>query len=286
MKVLSIGEIIFDIYGNRAVIGGAPLNFCAHCAACGAQSAIISAWGKDSLALKAKEYLEKFNVASNFVEESDLPTGQCLVTVNNGIPSYNVLRPAAYDSIELAMGTDAVKNYNPDVFAFGTLIQREEKSRNALKKIIEECSFENIFCDINLRKGCYDAESCLMCLDNATILKLSDEEEPLLSVFGFYENTADEKQKLLNICDSFENIRIIVYTKGVNGSLVYSAAEKRFYEFEAVKTQVVSTVGAGDSYSAAFLCEFLKSGDIGKAGKAGAELSGFVVSHLEAVPKK
>lgn len=286
MKVLSIGEIIFDIYGNEAVIGGAPLNFCAHCAACGAESAIISALGKDSLASTAKECLEKFNVSSRFVETSELPTGQCLVNIINGQPSYDVLRPAAYDSVQLQHGVELIKDYNADVFAFGTLIQREEKSKTALKKILEECNFENIFCDINLRKGCYDAESCLRCLENATILKISDEEEPLLLPFGFYKSSDDEKQKLLNICASFKNIKIVIYTKGKNGSLIYSAAQNRYYAFDAVKTQVVSTVGAGDSYSAAFLCEYLNSGDMEKAGKAGTQLSGFVVSRLEAVPKK
>ena len=52
-----------------------------------------------------------------------------------------------------------------------------------------------------------------------------------------------------------------------------------------MKAEVVSTVGAGDSYSAAFLCEYLKSGNIAKAAEAGARLSAFVVSHREAVPK-
>ena len=43
MRILAIGEIIFDIFDGEAEIGGAPLNFCAHCFALGADSAIISA---------------------------------------------------------------------------------------------------------------------------------------------------------------------------------------------------------------------------------------------------
>ena len=74
--------------------------------------------------------------------------------------------------------------------------------------------------------------------------------------------------------------------KGENGSLVYSKTEDKFYEFSAEKAEVVSTVGAGDSYSAAFLCEYLKSGDISAAGKSAAKLSAIVVSHREAVPKQ
>lgn len=286
MKIISIGEIIFDVYGDEAEIGGAPLNFCAHCAACGAESALVSAVGNDDYASKALGYLNEFGVDTRFVTSNALSTGKCLVTINNGKPSYNVLRPVAYDAIDVEPLIDEIKSYGADVFAFGTLIQREEASRNSLLKILDECDFTHIFCDINLRKDCYDKQSCLNCFDNADIIKLSDEEEPLLFDYGFYAYDECEKVRIRNICAAFPNINIVIYTKGENGSLVYSKADDTFYEFPSIKTQVVSTVGAGDSYSAAFLCEFLKSGEIDKAGKAGAELSAFVVAHREAVVKK
>lgn len=286
MKILSIGEIIFDIYGADAVIGGAPLNFCAHCVACGAESALISAVGKDEYAAKAMAYLDEFGVSSVFVCENDLPTGKCIVAVNDGKPSYDVLRPVAYDSVRIDSEIERIKEYGADVFAFGTLIQREGASRDALLKILAGCRFEHIFCDLNLRKNCYDRESCLNCLANADIIKLSDEEEPLLSEFGFYEYDKNEETRIKNICSSFGNIDIVIFTKGENGSVVYSRASDAFYEFESVETEVVSTVGAGDSYSAAFLCEYLTSGDIVKAGKAASELSAFVVAHREAIVKK
>ncbi len=282
MKILAIGEIIFDIFDNDAEIGGAPLNFCAHCVACGEQAALISGVGNDEYGKAALEHLESFGVESRFVCRNELETGKCIVSVKNGNPSYNVLRPAAYDSVQTDIS--AIKTYAADVFAFGTLIQREEKSRNAVKEILRNCSFGNVFCDINLRKGCYDAESCRLCLENATILKLSSEEEPLFAQFGFYESDTDEEKLLENIAKSFGNIRLILYTKGEKGSVVFDAVNGKYEYFSAVRTTVVSTVGAGDSYSAAFLCEYLRSGDIRKAGKAGAQLSAFVVSKKEAIP--
>ncbi len=288
MKVLSIGEIIFDIYGENAEIGGAPLNFCAHCALLGAESALVSAVGKDEWGEKAKNFLNGFGVDSSFVGASELDTGKCLVTVDeNAVPSYDVLRPAAYDDIKLdETDIEKIKDYSADVFAFGTLIQREPASRTALNKILAECRFKEIFCDVNLRKDCYDRESCLTCLENATVLKLSDEEEPLLAGFGFYENSADIKEKLKAISEAFENISIIIYTMGENGSAIYKKSTDEFFTAEAVKAETVSTVGAGDSYSAAFLNEYIKSGDIPKAAKAGSELAAFVVSRREAIPVK
>ncbi len=283
MKILAIGEIIFDIFGDEAVIGGAPLNFCAHCVASGADAALFSGVGEDEFGKRAIGYLEKFGVDPRFVSSVSGETGKCIVTVTNGNPSYNVMRPAAYDMLET--DTKLIEEYAADVFAFGTLIQREAKSREAVRKILADCTFKDVFCDINLRKDCYDEESCRLCLENATILKLSAEEEPLLSEFGFYESAENEEKLLENIAKSFANIRLILFTKGENGSVIYDARSGEFTVVPAVKAKVVSTVGAGDSYSAAFLCEYLQSGDIAKAGKAGAVLSAYVVSHKEAIPE-
>ncbi|MBO5859747.1 MAG: hypothetical protein J6R20_08260 [Clostridia bacterium] len=283
MKILAIGEIIFDIFGYDAVIGGAPLNFCAHCVASGADAALISGVGNDEFGEKALAYLEKFGVDSRFVSTVSGETGKCIVTVTNGNPSYNVMRPAAYDMLEA--DTKLISDYAADVFAFGTLIQRETKSRKAVKDILSDCRFNHIFCDVNLRKNCYDEESCRLCLENATILKLSSEEEPLLSEFGFYESAENEKELLENIAKSFGNIRLILFTKCENGSAIYDARSGEIVNVSAEKVQIVSTVGAGDSYSAAFLCEYLQSGDIAKAGKKGAALSAHVVSYKEAIPK-
>ena len=285
MKVLAIGEIIFDIFDGEAEVGGAPLNFCAHCAALGAESAIISAVGNDSLAREALNHLNRFNVSTAFVQSNGLPTGQCLVTVKNGIPSYNVITPSSYDNIRITDGIiKQIRDYSADVFAFGTLIQRNPMSRNAVNRVLESCEFTDIFCDVNLRKNCYDKESCLLCLKNATVLKISSEEEPFLAQFSLYEKGKNEKETVLNICKAFDNIRLVLFTKGEYGSLIYDKKENRFYDIACKEAQVVSTVGAGDSYSAAFLCEFFKSGDVKKAGDAGAQLSAFVVAHREAVP--
>lgn len=279
MKILAIGEIIFDVFDGEAEIGGAPLNFCAHCAALGAESAIISAVGNDALAFIAIENLRKFGVNTKYVQRNDLPTGQCLVTVKNGNPEYNVLRPAAYDKIQI---TD--EHFSADVFAFGTLIQRDKMSQSTVVNVLKNGNFKEIFCDVNLRNGCYDRESCLLCLENTSILKISAEEEPLLREFGFYKSGNSEKETVESICESFQNIRLVLLTKGENGSLIYDRSENKFYDIPAEDAEVVSTVGAGDSYSAAFLCEYLKSGNITDAAKAGSKLSAFVVSHREAVP--
>lgn len=286
MKIISIGEIIFDIYGETAVIGGAPLNFCAHCSLLGAESALISATGNDEYSENAIEKMKVFGVDTSFVKKSELDTGKCIVIMDeNAVPSYDVIRPAAYDDIQLDENDiNEIRKYSADVFAFGTLIQREKNSRISLRKILDECSFREIFCDVNLRNGCYDEESCRLCLENATVLKLSDEEEPLLASFGFYEKKMVTEEKIRAIAEKFGNIKLILFTMGENGSAVYEKSSDEFFYFEAINVKTVSTVGAGDSYSAAFICEYLASGNIEKSGIAGTELSAKVVASNEAVP--
>ncbi len=284
---MAIGEIIFDIFNGEAEIGGAPLNFCAHCALLGAESALISATGNDDLSEIAINKLSDFGVDTSLVCKNEYPTGKCIVTVNNGIPDYDVIRPSAYDKINLDEEIiSKIKKYNADVFAFGTLIQRDELSREAVRKILSECDFSHVFCDVNLRSGCYDVDSCRLCLERADILKVSEEEEPILSAFGLYHKGKTEKETLSNICKKYKNIKLVLFTKGENGSLIYDSENNAFYEIPCVEADVVSTVGAGDSYSAAFLCEYFKSGDLIKSGIEGARLSSYVVSHREAVPQK
>lgn len=285
MKILTVGEIIFDIFDGEAEIGGAPLNLCAHCARLGAQSAIVSGIGGDELGKTALEKLADFGVNSDFVIKNEYPTGRCIVTVKDGIPEYSVQRPAAYDKIRLSEELKKkIADFGADIFAFGTLIQRDPVSAKAVEDILSSFKFSEVFCDINLRPDCYSRESCLMCLENASILKLSAEEEPLLARFGLYETAETPEEKAANICGAFGNIRLVVFTMGENGSVIYDAAVKKSYSVPCEKAKLVSTVGAGDSYSAAFLCEYTKNGDISAAGLAGARLSAFVVSRREAIP--
>ena len=58
MKVLSFGEILWDVYPDEKYLGGAPLNFAAHLAKHGEDVAMLSAVGKDELGEEAKELVE------------------------------------------------------------------------------------------------------------------------------------------------------------------------------------------------------------------------------------
>lgn len=287
-KILSFGEIIWDVFPDGdAVIGGAPLNFAAHAVKCGANAFLFSAVGADDLGKKATYALQNLGIRTDLVGESTLPTGRCIVTLKNGSPSYEVCRPAAYDTIPFSR--DAVDFINAeafDAFCFGTLAAREPISRQTLQKTLAQCQFGKIFCDINLRPNCYDEESVKLCFENANILKISQEEEPLLSVFPFYQSLCPKglENQIDTFFQSYKNLELILFTKGEKGATVYQK-DGTCVEIAPCPAKVASTVGAGDSFGAAFLTSYLSGASILDAGNRAARISAFVVSKKEAVPE-
>lgn len=286
-KILAIGEIIWDVYPEKEVIGGAPLNFAAHASLCGAESALVSAVGNDKLGDDALKTLDGFGVSRKYVKRTSQPTGRCLVTLgSNAVPHYNVLRDAAYDNISVTESDiHAINAERYDALYFGTLVQRENVSRKAVHDIAENCVFGEVICDVNLRPGCYDAQSVRFCLEHATVLKVSIEEEPLLRGFGLYSLQSETPGAIARaLVRGFSNLRVVIITLGRDGSYAYDARSGKEYMQGSVGDKVVSTVGAGDSFAAAWITCYLEGKPIEQCMKKAAELSGFVVAHTEAVP--
>lgn len=289
MKILTVGEIIWDVYPDKKCIGGAPLNFAAHSALLGADVSMISAVGDDSLGTSALEYIDNFGICNKYIKKNDKLTGICDVTVNeSGIPSYSVRRDAAYDNIVLSdSDTAEISSDGYSLFYFGTLIQRTDTSRAAIKKILSDCTFDDIICDVNLRPGCYCAQSLLTCLKSATILKLSDEEEPIFRELGIYgRDLAGNEQIAKELVRQFPNLKIIIITMGSRGSFAYMTENELSVVQPGKHVEVASTVGAGDSFAAAFCVSYLSGGSLQKAMADATELSAFVCTQTEAVPPK
>ncbi len=286
-KILSFGEIIWDVYEKESFIGGAALNFAAHASKCGAESWLFSGVGNDELGEKAKETVEKLKVNSAFIKVTGKATGKCLVTLDEkGTPDFNVLENTAYDNIEVTKeDVLAINRLGFDALYFGTLIQRNSVSAASLRKLCRECSFKEVVCDINLRKKCYNADSVKLCLENATVLKLSIEEEPLLRELGLYTVNDDDFEGIASaISDKYPNIKFVILTLGEKGSYVFDTKAKNAFVQKAKKVKAVSTVGAGDSFIAAWITSYLSGNTPEESTLIANELSGFVVSKTDAVP--
>lgn len=277
MKILSFGEIIWDVYKEEKFIGGAPLNLAAHCSKQGADSFLLSSVGNDDLGKNALNEVEGFNVKTDFVSvNNEKETGKCIVTLNeNGVPSYNVLTDVAYDYIK---APDNINELQFDVFCFGTLALRSKENLETVKSILKNSDIKKVYCDINIRPPFFSDETIFFALENANILKISDEE---LS----YVTNACGLKELQDIAEKYNNLEFILLTQGEKGATVFDCKNKKTYTENAPKIEVASTVGAGDSFGATFICEYFNTNNIKKSLNKATEISAFVVSKKEAIPE-
>ncbi len=284
MKIFSFGEIIWDVYPDKKCLGGAPLNFSAHAVRGGAEAYLISAVGNDSLGSEAVSLISDYGVKTDLVFVSDkYATGRCNVTLSDaGVPKYEIEMPSAYDCVPFP---ENITGSAPDALNFGTLALRGEENRIILERIIKETAPGEIFVDVNLRAPFYSKESVLFALENATMLKVSDEELPELVRIALGETDIGTKEDGVRcICEKFGNIGLVILTCGGEGSFAYEPGSDTFKYQSAIKTEVVSTVGAGDSYGATFLTSYLAGKGIEDCLLNAAEVSSFVVSRAAAIP--
>ncbi len=282
MKILSFGEIIWDVYPDKKCIGGAPLNFAAHAANEGAEVSLLSAVGYDELGMDALEIIKRHGVDISFVSvKAAYPTGKCTVTLSvSGVPTYKIEENTAYDVIP-EPEEDKIKEF--DAFAFGSLALRGENNRRTVQNLLNRNVAKEIFVDINLRAPFYSKENVRFCLDNATILKVSDEELQNVALTAFGEKL-DNEESIEKILNEFENIKLLILTCGADGSVAYDTENGDVFRCEPKKVEVVSTVGAGDSYGAAFLVSYLSGRTIPECLRRATEVSAEVVSRSEALP--
>lgn len=281
MKLLVFGEVLWDVYTNSEHLGGAPMNFAAHCKKCGGEAWIVTAIGNDAMGKRTVCEMNKLGINTEFVITAEKETGKCMVTLDsNMIPSYNLLDNVAYDYIT----APDLKENNFDVLYFGTLALRNENNRKSLKQLLNENSFGDVFVDMNIRPPFYSEEAVRFACQNATIIKISDEELPVVAGLLNMAHMSDKECAEI-LSKDFPNLKIIIITKGEKGSFVYDCVEGKIYESQSKKVEVVSTVGAGDSFSASFLMKYMKTKDIDISLSIATSISGFVVSCKEAIPR-
>ena len=276
--IVGIGELLWDIFPDRKKAGGAPINFVYHTTQMGAEGCAISAVGDDALGAEILRELEKNNICS-CIEKVDYPTGSVLVKLNNGLPSYSIIEGVAWDYIPLTeQAINLVKD--ADAVCFGTLAQRSSVSHKTIKTLLKHTPENAIrFFDINLRQHYHSKELIEESLLEANIFKLNDEElEAIRSMFGL--EVGDDE-----ICSLFiekYNLRYLVLTAGGNSSTIYSQNEKSV--IPTPKVVIADTVGAGDSFSGAFVFSILSGKSLSEAHREAVDIAAFVCTQHGAWP--
>ena len=67
-KIISIGEVLWDLFPDGERFGGAPANFACHAALQGAEVAMISAVGNDKRRHDAIEILAEYGIDVSLVQ--------------------------------------------------------------------------------------------------------------------------------------------------------------------------------------------------------------------------
>ena len=278
--VVGIGEILWDVFPEGKKLGGAPLNFSHHCGQLGASAHPVSALGADADGAEIRLILASKNLPDAHVQtDTAHPTGRVNVTLQNGKPTYEILAEVAWDYIRFEQNLRNLAS-RADAVCFGSLAQRSPVSRATIQAFLEAMRPEalRIF-DVNLRQNFYSKEILETSLRYANIFKLSDEELPTLA--GFFDlkgPVLDQLQRLRQIFD----LRLVAYTSGGEGSLLVTANDTS--DHPGISTEVIDTVGAGDSFTATLCMGVLQNLPLAEINRRACQVAACVCSQSGATP--
>lgn len=278
--IVGIGETLWDVFPEGKKLGGAPANFAYHVSQSGLDGIAVSAVGLDSLGTELIDCL-KAKGLDFYMEPVDYPTGTVQVTVDKaGVPQYCITEGAAWDNLEFTPELETIAR-NAQAVCFGSLAQRSEKSRATVRKFVETMDGGYRVFDINLRQHFYEKEVLADSMRLCNILKINDEEIEVVSQLfdlgkGGYESRCRELMARFDI-------GILILTCGVEGSHIFTEAGGKSF-IPTPKVEVVDTVGAGDSFTAAFVSAIIKGKTVEEAHREAVGLSAYVCSCEGAMP--
>ncbi len=280
--VIGLGEVLYDLLPEGKRLGGAPANFAYHVARLGCKSVVVSAVGHDALGDEAIETLTERGVGV-FVERVNAPTGVVRVELDKaGVANYDICEGVAWDMLSFGDELQALAQRCRAV-CFGTLAQRSEKTRQAIRSLLAAIPAANealLIYDINLRQHYYSKELIESSLDLCNVLKINDGElEMVAPLLGLPEKNFEAASRELI---ARHGLRMVVLTCGEQGSWIYTAEEALFQPTPQV--EVADTVGAGDSFTATLCASLLQGYPLAEAHRRAALLAAYVCTQAGAMP--
>ena len=277
--IVGIGEILWDMLPSGKALGGAPANFAYHATRLGEEGWAVSAIGPDALGREIMDIVAEKRLKS-LISLTDKPTGTVQVELDaKGVPTYTIMEDVAWDNITFTPEMEALAR-RADAVCFGSLVQRRA-SRESVLRFLRATRPEalKVF-DINLRQHYYSREVLEESLQLADILKINDEEIRIVAdMFGL---GGDDEAACRALIDRYA-LRLVILTKGADGSEVITADE--VIPQPAGETQVVDTVGAGDSFTAAFVVAYLRGATLADAQRQASDTAAYVCSCKGAMPE-
>ena len=284
-KIISLGEVLWDLFPAGPRFGGAPANFACHAAHLGGEVSMVSAVGNDERGREAVEILDSFGIDTSLIQtHPNAPTGTVGIELDaKGKPTFTIHEGSAWDGITWTPELEA-RIAEVDAVYFGTLGQRGETSRATIRQGLKLAKARGLLrvLDVNLRKPFYDAALIRESIALASVLKLSDDELPEVAAACDIPLEGAPEVALHRLIARFE-LDLVVMTRGAKGAMLISPDST--LDQPGIPTTVVDTVGAGDSFTGAFTLGLLQRVAPEAILRKACETAAYVCSQSGAVPK-
>ena len=267
MTIVSIGEILWDIFPDSSRLGGAPFNFAVNAHRLGHRALFLSAVGDDELGHAAIAQAARLGLETEFIQiVPGAATGRVVVQLDSaGQPDFTIHRPAAYDHLSIGPAEfEPIAAAGPKWIYFGTLFQMDPQARAQVKWLRSQLSRAQCFYDVNLRRGGNTADLVRELCAGAACVKVNHEEA-----------------RLYPACDS--DAWAAAITRAENGCSVRIGQDRA--DCAGYRVNVVDAVGAGDAFSAAFLHGIHQGWSAARTGDFANRLGALVASRAGGTPE-
>lgn len=244
--ILVTGEILFDLFGDRRQMGGAPFNFAFHLKKLGLAVRFFSRVGNDDLGREILDFLALHNFDTQDIQiDPNRPTGTVVVTPGRDGHTFKITPETAWDSIAFTPRLKACLEQGPDMVYFGSLVQRTGQGRSLIGRIMDwKPAGTRVFCDINLRPESYTEAVIHACVSAADVVKLNREELEQISGTDRLSPEAAGRRLI-----GEHGLQMVMVTLGAEGS-TWITRETTLHTPAASPEKIIDTVGAGDAYAA------------------------------------
>jgi len=280
INIVCYGEVLWDIYSDKKIIGGAPFNVFSRLHKLGNNVDFISSIGNDLLGKEIIEHFNQNNYSHKFLNiDEKYETGSVIINLKNGEPSYKILSNVAWDFIPLKTSYDEILS-DLDILIYGSLASRNIGSFKTLKELTKQSKF-NIL-DLNIRESYYDFEKVSFLVSSADFLKVNLEELELINqLFKF--NISDTQNLIFKILKQFD-LEYVCVTNGEIESMIYDG--KNFEIAKSFEVDSIDNVGAGDNFLAALIDElFIKKNNLKSSLRIASAYGAITTTKNGAVPK-
>jgi fructokinase len=268
-RVFCIGETLIDfipvqkekslkeVTSFERVAGGAPMNVAIAIAKYGGNSVMLTKIANDSFGDYLVDVLEGNGVDTSYIIRcNEGETGLAFVSVDkSGERDFSFYRKNSADLLLLPNEVKSRWFDKGDLLHFCSVDLVESPMKQTHIKVID--NFQKVggivSFDPNVRLPLWpDKESCrrtiLGFLPLADIVKVSDEE------LFFITNIEGEREAINSLFVG--NVKVVVYTKGKDGAIIYLKNGEQF-EDKGFKVTVSDTTGAGDAFIGGLLYQLL-----------------------------